>query len=223
MVEILDEDTGNGFHTQEETQEPDWSSIFGAPDFTALIKKRKTAVAREYEKRTNSLLKALLVGTLNTGNFPDAAAVLKLGPPLSAATGELAESSETARHMIDLITEPANPWVMFALTGIPLVAQLFRNHEPAIKQAPATLKERRAQRKAQTAEQPPRFTVKIPLIRKTIALRFRFHFKLGKVLAGFRSQTVDPNMLAQQVFTDPDVITALKKMGAVINEQPPET
>jgi hypothetical protein len=220
MVQILDDPQINGHPLEDDDDRPDWSSIFGAPDFTLLIKKPKTSTAREYEKRVNSVLKAVLIGTLNTGQIPDAAAILKLGPSFSTATGELAAADERARKILDILTEPANPWVMFAITGIPLIAQLMRNHEPAIKQAPTSIRERRAQRRVKRMEQPPRFTLKIPFIRKTIALRFRFHFRLGRVLAGFRSQTMEPSTLVQQVFSDVKVLDALRKMGAVIHDEP---
>jgi hypothetical protein len=216
-VNILDEDQ-NGSQDYEET---DWSSIFGAPDFTTLIKKPKTARARDYEKRTNSALKAGLVTSLNTGNYADAAAILKLGPAFSTATGELADANERARGYIDLLTQPSNPVVMFALTAVPLIAQLMRNHEATLAEIPSNMqnrKARRASRKANKEGTPPRVQFTIPLIKKRVALRFGLHIRLGKVLSGFRSQTVHPEHLAQQVFTDPKVIDALRKMGAVIHE-----
>jgi hypothetical protein len=220
-VHIIDEDESNGQqpytgYVPDDDTDTDWSAIFNAPDYSQLIRRTKTQRARAYEKKMNSLLKAGLVTSLNTRNFPDAAAILKLGPAFSTATGELADTNVHARKVLDIITEPGNPVALFALTAIPLIAQLFRNHEPAIKAMPSTFKnrkERRAARAAAEETSPPRFTVKLPFVKKQIKLRFGVHLRLSKVLAGFRSQTVEPEFLASQVFTDPDVLDALKKMG----------
>lgn len=199
-------------------EEPTWQAIFSAPNYGDLIKTRTTARAREYRDKTNSLLKAGLVGSMNAGDFPDAAAILRYGPAFSNATGQLADTSDRAAAIIDMITSPANPVAMFALAAIPLVAQVVRNHEKQIEQVPAARAQARRQKKAMKAarkEEEPRFTIRLLKWR----LPVHWHPKkidVRKVFAGFRSQTLEPEALANDVFTDPDVLKALERMGVLI-------
>jgi hypothetical protein len=216
------DETGDFPHTDPVSSPPSprpgFADIFGAPDYTQLVKKAKTARAREYQQRTNSVLKAGLMASLNTGRYPDAAAILKLGPAFAAATGEFADSNDTARHIIDLVTAPDSAALIFAMTAIPLIAQLFRNNEPALSQVPVNMRQSRAKRKqakkTPQAERPkPRFSVTIPFTHKTIGVRFRVHVPFGKIITGLKSQTVDPGHLASEVLSDPKVQEALKRMG----------
>lgn len=196
-------------------EEPNYRALFEAPDFTALLRPKQTRIAKEYTGKTNSVLKALLVGSLNAGDFPDAAAILKHGPSFAQATGQFADSSERARSIIDMITSPASPATMFVMTAIPLLGQIIRNHEEQIAQIPETRRQRRMMRKAQVqakTEREPRFTI------KAFGRQWPIYTKLGmpkwsKVFAGFRTQTQDPHTMAMQVFSDPDVIKALRTMG----------
>jgi hypothetical protein len=198
---------------------PDFNAIFGAPDLTLLIggaKRSRTATARRYEQQSNSLLKALTIGALNTGNFADAATYLWHGPAFSTAIGVLAEQDTRARKALDMLTAPANPWAMFFITAIPMISQIARNHETAVKGIPKTWKNRKQRRAEKAAtEPPPRFTLHLPFGR-TIKLRFSMHLNAAKMLAGFRSQTHDPNDLAATVFGDSRVQDALRKIGVNI-------
>jgi len=199
-------------------EEPDYAALFSAPDFTTLLRPAATKTAREYTSKTNSMLKALLVGSLNAGDYPDAAAIIKHGPGFATATGQLADSSERARALIDMLTSPASPLTMFLMTGIPLIGQVLRNHEAQIQQIPETRRQRKmmakAARQAQ-AQREPRFTIKI-LGRQWPVYWSPKMPKWSKVFAGFRTQTQEPDVLAMQVFSDPDVQKALVKMGVVI-------
>jgi hypothetical protein len=199
---------------------PDFTAIFGAPDLTTLIgsKRPKTTVAREYERRANSVLKALTISAINTGNFPDAAAYLWHGPAFSTAVGVLADTDVKARKAIDLLTTPANPWATFLLTAIPLIAQVTRNHENQIKEIPKGWRNRK-QRKAERTESPARFTLHLPF-GKQIALRFRLRLQLARMFSGFRSQTHDPGDLAMTVFGNNDVQKALQKLGVNVHAKP---
>lgn len=219
MVDILDEETVLGDDEPQYTENgheapPDWSSIFNAPDLTTFVKPSNTAVAREYRQRMESILKAGLMGALNTGNIPDAAAILMHGPGFASATGQLADADERARRAIDLITAPASPLLLFAMTAIPLVSQIVRNHEKEVKEVPQNFRERRAMRKAAKAEgikAEPSFTFKV--LGRTIPVRFRMKFSLGKMVGALRSQTAEPERLAYQVFSDPKLVAALQKQG----------
>jgi hypothetical protein len=212
--------TANGSRPDES----DWRSIFDAPDFTQLVRPAQTATAREYSAKVKSMLKSGLVGAINIGDFPDAATILEYGPSFADATGQLADSSDWAKKAVDVITSPGNPVALFVMTTIPLVSQLFRNHEDVIRNIPQNRKEMRRRRKAMATAhkaEPPRFTIRF--MKREWPVRFRLP-KVGKVLAGFKSQTRDPEALTLKVFTDPLVIRALKKQGIVLvnsNEQPP--
>src|SRR6201986_3087977 len=119
---------------------PDYTSLFEATDFTALIKPAQSAVAREYSGKVKSLLKAGTIGAINIGDFADAAAFLHYGPGFADASGQLAEADKRARAAVDILTAPGNPYAMFLMTGIPLIAQLFRNHEEQIQELPGAVK-----------------------------------------------------------------------------------
>lgn len=196
----------------EET--PDWQSVWNAPDYSQLITSRQSKVAREYTVKCNSVVKALTLASINAGDFPDAAALLHYGPPFTHATGQLADSSDTVKRTIDLITSPSSPAVMFALTGIALVAQVMRNHEAQIKEIPETRRMAKARRKAMAGAkqaEPPRFTIKV--LGRQWPIRFRSRIRWSKFFSGFRAQTRNPEDLTLAVFSDPKVLSALEKQG----------
>jgi hypothetical protein len=202
--------------------EPPWQAIFSAPNYADLIKTRQTVKAREYRDKANSVLKASLIASINANDWPDAAAILRNGPAFANATGQLADSNERAAAIIDMITSPANPVAMFVLTAIPLVAQIFRNHETQLQEVPQARQQARRQRKAmreaRKAEEP-QFT--IHLLRWKIPIRWHpKKIKIGKLFAGFRAQTLEPDALAKDVFTDPDVLKALEKLGIIVRARP---
>jgi len=177
------------------------------------MKVRATSVSREYEARTNSVLKSLMLSSLNAGDFPDAAAIIHYGPQFAKATGGLADANDYARRAIDILTSPSNPVAVFALATIPLIAQVMRNHEQQLAEVPATFRERRRERKAAKAmgtgkhKAPPRFTIKIG--KRAIPIYFRIRLSgMSKLFAGFRAQTQEPVSLASRVFSDPDLIKA---------------
>jgi hypothetical protein len=207
-----DQDTQSANGSQPE----DWRSIFDAPDFTSLVKPAQTMKAKEYSGKVKSVLKSGMVGAINVGDFPDAAAILQYGTPFADAAGQLADGNEWAAKGIDIITSPGNPVMLFLMTAIPFGAQLIRNHEDALRDLPMTRKQAKLRRKAMataTKAEPPKFTIKF------MGRKWPVHFrtpKIGKVLAGFKSQTRDPGQMTYQVFTDPAVLRALKKQGIVL-------
>lgn len=199
----------------------DWQIITGAADLAFLIKPRKSKRADEYTAKTASFLKAGFMGSMNTGHGADAAAILKHGAQFARATGTLADSSERARHYLDIMTAPDSPWLGFAMTALPLISQLMRNHEATISQIPESAKrgwkESRAARKMAKetgikTPSGPRVNVKIPFIKKEIGLRLRVKFPIKTIFRAFASQTDHPDKLAAEVFSDPTVQKALADM-----------
>ena len=220
-VKDTPEEETNGYHADDETFDP--SALFDAPDYASWLKTTKSNAAKEYEKKANSFLKMVMTGFINAGQWPDAAAVIDRGPAWASAVGDFAASDEHVAKAIDMIMSPDSPTWKFVMTSIPLVSQLWRNHESEVSQVAAKVKQTRTERKAakkaakesgQTirvektvTRKIGRFTIKIPVR----LLKFRFH--PGKLLAGFRSGTVPPEQLAYQVFSDRRVVEALRKQG----------
>jgi hypothetical protein len=211
----------NGFYP-DDGEKPGIQIITGAPDLKDFLKPKRTQQQREYEERTAAVLKQALIGTLNSGNARDAATIIRFGPAFARGTGHLADSNEKARATIHAMTTPGNPWMAFAMTGLPFVAQLIRNHENEIAEIPVKRKQAKAERKHRKetgAPKPePRFRVKVPFTRFSIPLRF--NVKLPALLAGFRTQTQEPDTLAESVFSDPKVLRALVDLGITIVNPP---
>lgn len=203
-----------------EEGEYDFSNLFDAPDYSSFIKTKPNSKAKSYEARIASLMKAGLVGSLNAGNFPDAATFLKHGPGFAKATGNLAAEDARIAGIVDMITAPESPYVMFALVAIPLVSQLMRNHKTEINEAGSTFKQKRAQRKAEKKagiRQPS--TVKpitFKLFRREITVPIRIRFKFPSVKNAFKAflaPTQHPVQITKEVLGDPRVQAELRKMG----------
>ncbi len=197
-----------------------YDALFDAPDYSTMVKGTRSKTAREYELKIKSILKSGAVNTLRRGNMPDSAAIFRHGPAFSAAAGDLADVSEQTRKMIDLLTAPENPYVMFALTAIPFVAQLFRNHQPEIHQVNVTRKEVRKYRKEhpeesikqQQEDRRKNVTLHLPLGR-TLNFRVGLRFNPLKGLRfALKTQTREPAELVTMVFSDKKLVAALKKM-----------
>jgi len=218
------DETPDPLHTERDlpgNENGDHTTRFLDADIGDFIKRPKTAIAREYEKKAQALLNAGMRVTIKTpGTLPDAAAIIAYGDEVAAAAGELAESSEWTRKAIDLIAVPGDPRVLFALALIPLASQLVRNHHDAFTMRsaalvadgapPMTRKEKRAARKIKRAARPGvrvgygRWKVKIPF---TVEM-------FGSGAAKYAmSQSVDPRALTESVFANPAIAKALKKRG----------
>lgn len=224
MVKILHDDDPDAPPTHAEqngqtSSEPDFNLILGAPDFSTLIKQPKTQKARAYERKVASAFKTITIGSINAGNFPDAAALLWHGPSAATAVGELADADEHVAKAIDMLTSPNSPWLAFAMTVIPLVAQLARNHESELQEIPAKWKIGKRAREARKAtpkpQTPPRFTLSV--FGRKIPVRFKVRFKFLRVFtSGVRAQTQEPALITSKVFSDPKLQTALQKLGVQI-------
>lgn len=195
----------------------DWRSIFDAPAFSELIKTTQSANAKQYSAKVKSMLKSGTVAAIKVGDFPDAAAILAYGPAFADATGQFADQNDRAAKIVDLLTSPESATLTFALTATTLLFQLIRNHESTLKELPQSRRNaklrKRAMQDARKAE-PPRFT--IHFFGREWPVRFKTRYSLKAVFGAFRSQTQEPEQLTMNVFTDPKVLSMLKKQGIVL-------
>lgn len=156
---------------------------------------RRNKRSRDYEDRVNGLLSfgmKMLVQNENT--MPDAAALIQYGPGVASKAGDLADKDERVRKAIDFITTGSeNPYASLAIATLPLVLQILRNHETT------DLKARR-------------ISVKVPFTKREISLPFRFRLK-NKAM---RSITVEPSVLVNATFNDPEILAALMSQGVSI-------
>jgi hypothetical protein len=207
----------------------DYSTLFNAPSYSEFIKTAPNSRARSYERRVQSMMKAGMVASLNARNWPDAATFLKHGPGFAKAAGNLAAEDTRAAHIVDMLTAPDSPYIMFAMVAIPMVAQLVRNHEPNIKTAGATWKERRTERKqAKLSGASPRMKappITVHIFKREFKIPIRFRVKLPSLKNAFKAflaPTQYPDEIAAEVFNDESVIKALHKMGLFPREGEPD-
>ena len=201
---------------------PDFDIIVGAPDLGALLHRTPTRRAREYRNRVASLLRVGMIGSLNTGNFSDAAAFLWYGPGASTAVGNLADNYNSIARGIDIITTPGSPIAECVTTLLPLISQLARNHEAALAELPgrfsmgrtARAARKQAKAEARAAEIDPPMTLRVG--RWRVPVRWKVRSPIRFVKPVIRAQSMEPNLIAARVFTDPSVQKKLAEMGVVI-------
>lgn len=204
----------------------DFSTLFDAPSYSEFIKTAPNAKARSYERRIQSMMKAGLVGSLNAGNWSDAATFLKHGPGFAKAAGNLAAEDAKAARIVEMLTAPESPYVMFAMVAIPMIAQLARNHQAEVQKSAETWRERRAERKqAKAAGYKPQkqgSPITFTLFKREFKLPIRFRIKLPNLKAAFGAflaPTQHPDEIAAEVFNDVSVVRALHKMGVYPHEE----
>lgn len=205
-----------GNDTPGESEDPrlNWSVILDAPEIGAFLKKEETPRAKEYRGKANSLFNAILQLRLADPNgLADVSAILQRGPTTALRAGALADENEQFRKIMDMVTAPDNPAVMLALAGIPLIMQLFRNHEGELQEA----RNMRAARKGMTREEKQKAKAARPRVEfrflgRTFKMPFRFKVNLGAML---RTNTVPPEYLVSTVIGDPKVRTELTKRFGV--------
>jgi hypothetical protein len=198
----------------------DFSELFNAPSYSEFIKIKPNSTAQTYERRVQSMMKAGLVMSLNSQEYPDAATFLKHGPGFATAAGNLAAVDARAKQVIDILTAPDSPYVMFLLAAMPMISQLARNHQPEIKQAGASMKERRAERKrlkvTGQSSRPVASPITVRIFKREFKIPIRFRVRLPKlqnIFKAFLTPTQHPVDITREVFQDPAVIKALNKMG----------
>lgn len=223
--------SANGSTPSDEAEEEvyDYSTLFNAPNYSEFIKTPPNSRARLYEKRVQSMVKAGMVMSINNQQWPDAATFLKHGPGFAKAAGNLAAEDQKAAQVIDMLTAPDSPYIMFAMVAIPMVAQLVRNHQPEIREAGQTFRQRRAERKQMKLSGAQPKTVKPPItvhvFRREFKIPIRLRLRMPNLKGAFKAflaPTQHPSQIAQEVFTDPGVIKALHKMGIYPQEVPPD-
>jgi|SRR5580692_11706397 hypothetical protein len=164
-------------------------------DLGQFMRKPRTAQAREYESKAAAILGLLTRNSIsNPDTIADAATYIAYGDKLCAAAGELCDEQEFARKFFDAIASPSSPVLAFVLAGLPMVAQLMRNHEKEIVKPVRTISA----------------TFKIPFRKNPVRIRLPLKPTLPK---RFRAQTVEPRKCADLVFSNPDVMRALRKRG----------
>jgi hypothetical protein len=209
----------NDEQTTEDGEIFDYSRLFEAPNYADFVKvNAPNSKAKGYELRTASILKVGLVGAINAQNYPDAATLLKYGPGFSQAAGNLAATDARAAALIDMVTAPDSPYLMFAAIAVPMISQLFRNHQEEIVEAGLTVRERRKARKqaklSGVKDQAPPITVHLGKRRIKLPIRVRVKLpKFSNMFKAFLTPTQHPQQVAAEVFNDPAVIKALHKMG----------
>lgn len=207
----------NGYPDEPPEEEDGISAIFGAADYTTLVKPKNTAISRKYRNDTYSILKSLMIGAIKTDNMADAATIVYHGPSFGIAVGQLADADEKARRVIDFLTSPSNPYITFALTSMTLVSQLVRNHEQAISEIPAKIKLNRRQRKAMksvASEQKPQFTAH--LFGRDIPIRYVPRIKFKAIFSALKTQTHKPDDMVETIFGDPKLLKALEDQGIIL-------
>lgn len=228
-----DTDSRNGSRPDDDTEEEpleeqyDYSTLFDAPSYSQFIKTAPNSKAMTYERRVQSMMKAGMIASLNNHQWPDAATFLKHGPGFAKAAGNLAAEDARAAAIVEMLTAPESPYVMFAMVAIPLVAQLVRNHQPEIKKAGSTWRERRAQRKQEKAAgfkpqtATPPITVRFFKREWKVPIRFRLKLpNLRNAFKAFLAPTQYPDEIAAEVFNDASVVKALHKMGIYPRREP---
>jgi len=163
-------------------------------------------IAKQYEKKIKTVLNTIFRQTVaHQAAIPDAAAILMYGPAFSEKWGDLAEADKRVRKGIDMVLEGAeNPYLAAAIATMPLILQLYRNHEDALspKGAVEAIRKSRAQAKQR---EPKR--LRIPFTKRYIEFRFRFR------VPAVQNMTNDPDQLAAYVFNNADIIAAMRKAG----------
>jgi hypothetical protein len=184
-------------------------------DIADFIKRPKSGVAREYEKKTASALNSCMrLLVQNPKTVADGAAIIAYGDDFAAAVGEVAEVNKRTRQMIDLVLSPESPWMTLAIAGIPLATQLIRNHQASVADAVHNRPGKDARKAARAEAKANRPKVTFKLFKREFKVTIPIRFKLGFLM----SQAVEPAALSDAVFSNPDVAKALKKRGIKVAE-----
>jgi hypothetical protein len=180
---------------------------YDEPDPGFIKGNARTVRGRKYEQSTRTILNTLFKEAVaHESTVPDAAAIIMYGPGFSERLGNLADHDARVRRGLDMLMEGAeNPYLAFAMVGIPFVAQLYRNHQDTL--APRAILKSVKTHRAEAKEKPGGRQFKIPFTKRT----FTVHFRLSA--PPIENFTSDPTALANHVFSDPSIIASLEKAG----------
>lgn len=179
---------------------------YDQPDGEFLEKEWRSPVAKRYEKKLKKNLNTIFRAAIaHEATVPDAAAILLYGPDFCEKWGNLAATDKRVRRGIDWLADGTeNPYLAAAIATLPLVMQLYRNHEESLSPT-AAVKAVKASR-ARAKDRPGR-QIRIPFTKRAITIRFR-------IAAGaIQNLTNDPVALTNHVFGNPDVIQSLQNSG----------
>lgn len=164
------------------------------PAFVEPVK--ETPRAKRYRLKAKRGLNFLMRATVeHPATVADAAAIVQYGPPLSKAIGNLADNDERVRKAIDFLTEDGieNPWVLTAITVLPLAFQCMRNHEKHL-------------------DKEIQLGFRIPRTKRRIQLPFKFRLRFKFI----RQTTQPPDFLTEHVFGNTLIQDALAKQDIKI-------
>jgi hypothetical protein len=161
------------------------------PDTGFVEEPAETARAKRYRLKVKHGLNFVMrVTAEHPSTVADSAAIIMHGPDVAKAVGNLADHDKRVRAAIDFITDDAidNPYVLAAITVLPMAFQILRNHEHQL-------------------DKEVRPSIRLPRGRRlTIPfLRFRLRFKL------IHQATETPGFITQHVFSNPAIRSALAK------------
>lgn len=184
------------------------------PDSGFIDKTYRPPLARSYEKKIRKILNGVMRLTVQKeSTLADGAALIMYAPQVAEKTGDLAAADKRVRRGIDWITEGTeNPYLAFAFATMPLVMQLYRNHQDQL--APSAIVQTVKSARAEAKDRPGR-TFRIPFTKRTITIRFRFQ--------GVENLTDEPAKLVAYVFDNPNIQEALAKaeIKTAYNGHPP--
>lgn len=171
-------------------------SGYAEPSTDVIKDKPQTAGSKRYEKKVKGLLSTAFRYTVGTpATVPDSAAILYYEKNVSRAAGDLADTNDTFKRVLDFVTEGTdNAALAFVAASAPLALQWIRNHEVAL-------------------EPKPRGGIKVPF---TKGRRMFGGIRLGLRLGRWRASTHDPMHMTSLAFNDEGVIAALKKAGILV-------
>jgi hypothetical protein len=163
-------------------------------------------VAKRYQKKIKTVLNTIFRQTVaHEAAVPDAAAILMYGPAFSEKWGDLAAHDARVRKAIDMVLDGSeNPYLAAAIATMPLLLQVYRNHEDALSPKGAVEAVRQSRKRAKERE-PKR--IRIPFTKRYMEFRFRLR------VPAVQNMTNDPQQLAAYVFNNPDIIRAMQKAG----------
>ena len=174
------------------------------PDAKFIKDKGRTVRARKYQQSSRTILNTVLRQVIaHESTVPDAAAIIMYGPDFCEKLGDLADHDAKVRRAIDFFMDGAeNPYLAFAMVGVPFIAQIYRNHENQLQ--PKVIVQNVKARRANAKDKPGR---KFKLFGREFTFRFRFH------APQIENITADPDALANHVFTNPAIVAGLQKAG----------
>jgi hypothetical protein len=179
---------------------------YDTPDKEFVQSATRGPIAKKYEKKIKTVLNVIFRQTVaHQAAVPDAAAILMYGPNFAEKWGDLSAHDPRVRRGVDMILEGAeNPYLAAGMASVSLLLQIYRNHEDSLSPKGAVEAIRKSRAEAKQRE-PKR--LRIPFTKRYIEFRFRLR------MPAVENMTNDPQQLAAYVFSNPDIISAMRSAG----------